>query len=160
MGNEINVSKAEKVEKKEFLKFDSSKLYSTDIDSDYKGVKTCIGDNEMNIITHHNEDITIERTNNNKNNNEKNKHKIKEKLETTTESSTGYICNPCIKEIKIPTKFEWKDGGNVVYLVGSFSNWTQWFTMKNTGKDYFELILVNNIRIIFYFSNFQKIFIQ
>jgi len=26
---------------------------------------------------------------------------------------------------KFPTFFQWKDGGNEVYITGTFSNWTQ-----------------------------------
>lgn len=45
-------------------------------------------------------------------------------------------------EQKIPTRFEWKDGGNLVYLTGSFSNWTQWFVM-NKKDNTFEITLVS-----------------
>lgn len=45
-------------------------------------------------------------------------------------------------EVKVPTLFEWKDGGNLVYVTGSFSNWTQWFVMtKNPKSGFFELVL-------------------
>ena len=47
-----------------------------------------------------------------------------------------------VQDVKISTPFEWKEGGHMVYVAGSFSNWTQWFVMtknKNTGQ--FELLL-------------------
>lgn len=42
---------------------------------------------------------------------------------------------------KIGTHFNWKEGGNVVYVTGNFSNWTQWFIMNKEGNN-FELTLV------------------
>lgn len=46
-----------------------------------------------------------------------------------------------LRNIKIPTAFEWKEGGNVVYITGSFSNWSQWFIMTKINNK-FELNLV------------------
>jgi hypothetical protein len=47
-------------------------------------------------------------------------------------------------EIKIPTNFIWREGGNVVYITGSFSNWGQWFLMsKVPNTNEFKLTLVN-----------------
>jgi hypothetical protein len=44
------------------------------------------------------------------------------------------------QEMKTPTVFEWKDGGSIAYVTGSFSNWTQWFVMtKNLTSGNFEL---------------------
>ncbi len=48
-----------------------------------------------------------------------------------------------LKDFKIPTSFEWNDGGNVVYITGNFSNWTQWFMMNKIDKNKFQLNLVN-----------------
>jgi hypothetical protein len=46
------------------------------------------------------------------------------------------------QDYKIPTNFEWKEGGNVVYVTGSFSNWSQWFIMsRNASNGNFELVL-------------------
>lgn len=47
-----------------------------------------------------------------------------------------------LKEIKIPTVFEWREGGNIVYITGSFSNWSQWFIMTKSNNR-FEISLVN-----------------
>jgi hypothetical protein len=48
--------------------------------------------------------------------------------------------NTSPQEMKAPTIFEWKDGGSVAYVTGSFSNWTQWFVMtKNLTSGNFEL---------------------
>lgn len=44
-------------------------------------------------------------------------------------------------ETKIPTYFEWREGGKVVYISGSFSNWTHWFIMKKKENGIFELVL-------------------
>lgn len=45
-------------------------------------------------------------------------------------------------EMKVPTLFQWKEGGNMVYVAGSFSNWTQFFVMtRNPDTGIFELIL-------------------
>ena len=49
-----------------------------------------------------------------------------------------------LNSIKIPTHFEWTDGGNVVYITGNFSNWTQWFMMNKLNGNKFTLNLVNN----------------
>jgi hypothetical protein len=50
-----------------------------------------------------------------------------------------------ISEVKIPTKFEWKEGGNIVYVTGSFSNWQQWFIMNKNieHNNIFDIILVH-----------------
>jgi len=50
-----------------------------------------------------------------------------------------------LKDFKIPTLFEWNDGGNVVYITGNFSNWTQWFMMNKIDKNKFQLNLVKKI---------------
>jgi hypothetical protein len=44
-------------------------------------------------------------------------------------------------ELKIPTVLEWKEGGKVVYINGSFSHWTQWFIMKRKDNGHFELVI-------------------
>jgi hypothetical protein len=45
--------------------------------------------------------------------------------------------------IKIPTLFEWKEGGENVYVAGSFSNWNEWHVMDKINNK-FVLTLVNN----------------
>jgi hypothetical protein len=52
-----------------------------------------------------------------------------------------------VKESKIRTHFEWKEGGNVVYLVGSFSNWSQLFAMTKLDNKTFEIHLVIPLNI-------------
>jgi hypothetical protein len=47
------------------------------------------------------------------------------------------------KEAKVKTLFEWKEGGNNVYVTGSFANWAQLFAMNKIGNNKFELSLVN-----------------
>lgn len=41
----------------------------------------------------------------------------------------------------IPTMFEWNNGGNNVYLTGSFCKWNQFFLMKKISPDSFILTL-------------------
>lgn len=53
-----------------------------------------------------------------------------------------YIDKQDKSDIKIPTLFEWKEGGNTVYLTGSFCNWNQKFLMNQVNNK-FEFILVN-----------------
>ena len=46
------------------------------------------------------------------------------------------------EEIKIPTLFEWKEGGKNVLITGSFCNWAHQFAMnKNVNNNNFELLL-------------------
>ena len=46
------------------------------------------------------------------------------------------------EEIKIPTIFEWKEGGKNVLITGSFCNWAHQFAMnKNNNNNNFELLL-------------------
>ena len=49
-----------------------------------------------------------------------------------------------MKEIKIPTNFEWREGGTNVFLTGSFCNWNQKFLMTQVNTK-FEITLVNII---------------
>lgn len=74
------------------------------------------------------------------------KEDIKSEPETNANSKPSKEDN-ISNEIKVPTPFFWREGGNMVYITGSFSNWEQWFLMsKTTNANEFSLILV-----IFYF---------
>lgn len=42
---------------------------------------------------------------------------------------------------RVLTKFEWREGASMVYVTGSFVNWTQWFIMQKIEDNYFELTL-------------------
>jgi len=42
---------------------------------------------------------------------------------------------------KVPTLFQWREGGKVVYVSGNFSNWTHLFIMEKKENGIFELIL-------------------
>jgi hypothetical protein len=55
-------------------------------------------------------------------------NKEKSKLSQTTTSEQS-------KVEKVMTTFKWKEGGNLVYVTGSFSNWTQWFLMSRSEKN-------------------------
>ena len=47
-----------------------------------------------------------------------------------------------INEIKIPTLFEWKEGGNDIIITGSFCGWKDRFAMsKNEKNNFYELKL-------------------
>ena len=119
MGNENSIYRGTKGPRNVVDTFES-KIVSTEIASDYNGVKTCID----------NSDIII---------NDSDEEEEKLNLNLSTECSTGNLSD---KEIKVPTKFEWKEDGNVVFLTGSFNNWSQWFIMNRVNKNTFELILV------------------
>ena len=45
------------------------------------------------------------------------------------------------QEVKIPTLFEWKEGGNIVYVTGSFCGWSQFFIMSKNNDGVFQLTL-------------------
>ena len=38
--------------------------------------------------------------------------------------------------------FYWKDGGNDVYITGSFSNWKSWFKLEKIGENLFHIKLL------------------
>ena len=45
-------------------------------------------------------------------------------------------------DIKIPTLFQWKEGGNNILITGSFCGWSHRFTMiKNKENNFYELML-------------------
>ena len=94
-------------------------LFEEDEISDYDGIKSNTTEkkeeNEYNDFSKFNFDS--EQT-----------HKIKELSNTASE-----------KIEKIPTTFEWDNGGNTVYVTGSFCNWKQYFLMK---KEKFNLFLL------------------
>jgi len=125
MGNQAssveNKSRDEKINKKSKIVYaDKTKediIFSKDNFSSYKGMKTDeMTDNQKSI-----NDKSISND--------------------TTSVVTNYEKNET-QEIKIPTLFEWKDGGNLVYVTGNFSNWTHWFAMtKNPLNGNFELML-------------------
>lgn len=153
MGNENSLSKENRENKKEVDNFNSINLISNENDSDYNGVKTCIDNSDLLITNNSNAS--------DENSVEKEKEKEKSKIYLSTECSTGNLRDK--EDCKIPTKFEWKEGGNVVYVVGSFNNWSQWFIMNKVNGKSFELILVIVIllNILFSkFSNFLVIFIK
>ncbi len=57
-------------------------------------------------------------------------------------NSEGETKSNSNEEIKIPTHFEWNEGGKCVYLTGTFSNWNQWFVMNKSKDDRYEITLV------------------
>ncbi len=128
MGNQQNSSNPDRRKEKKEVVIDTKNpdtksfyaMTSKETNSSYKGVKTS-GENSANELE---KDV---------------------KAELTTECQT-IPENIDDKDIKIPTTFEWKEGGNIVYITGTFSNWSQWFMMTKTNNK-FELNLVINIKI-------------
>ncbi len=89
-----------------------------DTNSSYKGLKTSANFSSNDI----NNDVKTEQTTD--------CQTLPDKIDT--------------KDIKIQTSFEWQEGGNIVYITGSFSNWTQWFVMtKNNNKFEISLVIIN-----------------
>ncbi len=74
-----------------------------------------------------------------------NKNTEKSKLNQSNNSDQS-------KVKKALTRFTWTDGGNMVYVTGSFSNWTQWFLMNKSEKNLneFEISLELPLGIIQY----------
>jgi len=95
--------------------------------SSYRGIKTIYNENS--------EKNTIELNSN------------KDKRTEKTTDCTSITTNICVdySTFKIPFIFHWTEPAGVVYLTGSFSNWTQWFMMNKIGYDKFDLTLVFNI---------------
>jgi Glycogen recognition site of AMP-activated protein kinase len=116
MGNQQNSSNPDRRKEKKEVAIDTKNpdtksfyaMTSKETNSSYKGVKTS-GENSANELE---KDV---------------------KAELTTECQT-IPENIDDKDIKIPTTFEWKEGGNIVYITGTFSNWSQWFMMTKTLK--------------------------
>jgi hypothetical protein len=52
-----------------------------------------------------------------------------------------------VKEVKVSTVFQWKEGGGTVFMTGSFCNWNQKFLMGKVNNNY-EVVLVRNYLII------------
>jgi hypothetical protein len=124
MGNQISSPNDELGKKRvpNFLndKKEGSGIIIRDSLSSYKGVKTETCSDGSNVI-----------------------------MKDTTESST--IINNGekneVKDNKVQTIFEWKEGGNSVYVTGTFSNWNQWFLMNRINNN-FEITLVSKIFIV------------
>ncbi len=57
-----------------------------------------------------------------------NNHKISDSQKTNQSGSNS-------DNVKVPTKFTWCEGGNVVYVTGNFVNWKQWFLMNRSEFD-------------------------
>ena len=54
-----------------------------------------------------------------------------------------------LKDVKVQTNFEWKEGGSHIYLTGSFCNWNQKFLMtQNVLGNKFEINLVRFFSVI------------
>lgn len=68
--------------------------------------------------------------------------KTKEADKSVSNDTTGIVSIETQVEVKVPTLFEWKEGGNMVYITGSFSGWTHRFLLtKNNTTGIFEITL-------------------
>jgi len=68
--------------------------------------------------------------------------RMEEQVTSNTQNSITENSIDKSLENKVPTKFEWKEGGENVLLTGSFCNWNQKFVLnKNNNTNFFELIL-------------------
>ena len=57
-------------------------------------------------------------------------------------SSTSDKVENISNDIKIPTLFQWKEGGNNIVITGSFCGWSRQFSMlKNKNNNFYELLL-------------------
>jgi hypothetical protein len=106
-----------------------------DSSSSYKGVKT-IKDSDTDSY-------------------KKNENEVSNKDKESTECQT-IPENSDFKDLKIPTLFEWKEGGENIYIAGNFSNWSQWH-MMNKINNKFVLTLVYIILYIYIFIYFYFI---
>ena len=87
--------------------------------SDYYGLETNLSENNDIIDKYSKANLPTETSNENK-----------EEYNVTSEKST-----------LIPTTFEWDQGGNSVYVTGSFCNWKQFFLMQKVIPGSFILTL-------------------
>ena len=46
------------------------------------------------------------------------------------------INKPKVDKNKVPVTFEWDQGGNSVYVTGSFCNWEQFFLMEKSQMEF------------------------
>lgn len=55
--------------------------------------------------------------------------------ESITEEKVKKISDGGGMILKVVTPFVWKEGGEMVYVTGSFTNWKQWFLMNRSDKN-------------------------
>lgn len=72
---------------------------------------------------------------------DKEKESTKDQTEQSVNEGLEKVERVEIKDLKVSTPFEWREGGSSVYLTGSFCNWNQKFLM-NQSNNKFELSLV------------------
>ena len=87
--------------------------------SDYYGLQTNQSENKENLDSYSKYNFDTKRNS-----------QIQEEKTITSEKSD-----------KMPTTFEWDNGGNNVYVTGSFCNWKQFFLMKKNSQGTFLLTL-------------------
>ena len=115
--NSLNKKKSNNKNKKSNQEMNQSQIYFNN-SSSYKGVKTDTTSLNGNSLSG-NSSISDK-------NNENNNSNISEQK----------------NNIKIPTLFQWKEGGNNILITGSFCGWSHRFTMtKNKKNNFYELTL-------------------
>lgn len=62
-------------------------------------------------------------------------------VESIDKENITSTLKPELKDEKIPTLFEWNEGGQMVYITGSFCSWTQFFIMSRVPNGTFQLVL-------------------
>ena len=122
MGSEGSKSNSEKIEEgngNEGSTLDFT-AYIRDNLSNYEGIRS----DDENIE----EENEFEDTNENQNNSSSSSSSIKDEEKDNSNE-------------KIPTTFQWKEGGNTVYVTGSFCGWQQFFIMSKNEDGNFSLTL-------------------
>jgi 5'-AMP-activated protein kinase regulatory beta subunit len=122
MGSEGSKSNSEKIEEgngNEGSTLDFT-AYIRDNLSNYEGIRS----DDENIE----EENEYEDTNENQNNSSSSSSSIKDEEKDNSNE-------------KIPTTFQWKEGGNTVYVTGSFCGWQQFFIMSKNEDGNFSLTL-------------------
>jgi len=97
-----------------------------------KGIKPLLDDSTKNLKGTTSENITTT---------DYNDKSISNDTTSVVTATNNNEIKTDIQETKVPTHFEWREGGKVVYISGSFSNWTHWFIMKKNENGVFEIVL-------------------
>jgi hypothetical protein len=72
---------------------------------------------------------------------EENNDEDKDIFQCIPDKNNNNIIKPQVDKNKVPVTFEWDQGGNSVYVTGSFCNWEQFFLMKKKPNGHHSLTL-------------------
>jgi len=135
MGSKISSEKKEEAKNKDKEIYQASKGVSiyegnNNTNSSYHGVKSELSNTSGEAIAK--SDVNIKNGN------------IKQKEFKEEYDELSY---------KAKTTIYWKEGGNTVYVTGSFSNWKQWFLMnKNPSNDKEFIITLELPKGVYFFK--------